>query len=200
MQMHTHVTGQLPEIKPCPPHNPPWGPDTYSGSASMAEMSTEEAKQVLAETEGADGDLVKRLRSVANAKITAAEEAALSTEDAAELAGFRRSALFDKAGIGNTEATEKLFRQALSSRDDLTVEMIQAEAAQYGLGSEKPSNPATPEEVQAHAEIERISGEAPAELPSIEERMKSATSLEDLRELEKQAGLVTEGEEFLDIF
>jgi len=167
----------------------------------MAEMSVEEAKGILAETEGADGDLVKRLRSVANSKITAAEEAALSPEDAAELAGYRRSALFDQAGIGNSEATEKLFRQALSGRDDLTVEMIQAEAAQYGLGkTEQPTNPASPEEQAAHAEMSRISGEPPAELPSLEERMQSAKSLDELRELERQAGLAVEGEEFLELF
>lgn len=168
----------------------------------MAEMTTDEAKEILAETEGAgDGDLVKRLRAVANSKITAAEGSQMSPEDMAELAGYRRNALFDQAGIGNSSNEEKLFRQALSSREDLTLEAIQTEAAKYGLTGESaaPANPASAEEIAAHGEIASAAGEAPSLPASIEERMKAAKSLDELRALEREAGLDA-GEDFLDIF
>ena len=168
----------------------------------MVEMG--DAKDLLAQAEASDDQLVQRLRGVLKERIETVEGSQMSDKDAAELASYRKAALFDQAGIGNAEPTEKLFRQAMSGRDDLTVEMIQAEAAQYGLTGDKappaPTNPATPDEVSAHEAITSASGEPPAAPPGIEERMQAAKSLEELRALEAEAGLNVDGEEFLDIF
>lgn len=167
----------------------------------MVEMG--DAKDLLAEAEGSDDALVKRLRGVLKERIDTVEGSQMSDKDAAELDAFRRGALFEQAGIGNAEPTEKLFREALSGRDDLTVEAIQAEAAKYGLTGEQsspPPNPASEAEVTAHQAITDAAGEAPAAPPGIEERMKAAKSIEELRALEAEAGLTASGEEHLDIF
>lgn len=167
----------------------------------MADYDASAVEALLAAAEDSEHELVKHLRGVAAGKFEAASQPnPVSEADMKELAGYRRAALFDEAGIGNSSNEEKLFRQALANTEGLTVDSIKAEAAKYGLSESAPEpNPATPEEMAGHQTMVDLNGEAPAPPPDIEARMASAKSPEELDALVAEAGLQWVGNQAADL-
>ena len=171
----------------------------------MADYDASAVEALLAAAEDSDHELVKHLRGVAAGKFESATQpqepvSQMSDQDMQELASFRRAALFDQAGIGNSSNEEKLFRQAFGSREGLTLEQIQAEAANYGLTGEQASesNPASPAEMAAHDAINDSFGDAPAPPPDLEEQIARTENPEQLYRLMRSHGFEIEGQRGID--
>ena len=160
---------------------------------------------LLAAAEDSDHELVRQLRGVAAGKFEGAtqppQEPQMSDADMQELAGYRRAKLIDDAGIGNTSTEEKLFREAMSLRPDLSPEMIQAEAAKYGLtGTSEPEpNPAGQDEMAAHQAMVDLQGEAPAAPPDLADQFANAESPEALDKLLQANGFTVSGNQAIDL-
>ena len=167
----------------------------------MADYDEGAIQALLEASENVEHELIQHLRGTLKQRVEPASDPR-TAELEAELAGFRQDALFREAGIG-TDGTGGLLRQALSGQEDLTVESIKAEAVKYGLVEGAPPapgpNPATADEMAAHQAMGDVLGDVPPPPPDIEARMNAAQTIEELRALEREAGIVVDNEEFLDL-
>ena len=174
----------------------------------MADYDASAVETLLSAAEDRDHELIQHLRGALKGKYegsTDSSSGSMSDADMQELAGYRRAAqyegLFKEAGIG-TEGTDRLLRDTLSTREGLTLESIKAEAAKYGITPQEPTqepNPATPEEIAAHQEVQDVAGEPPAVPPGIEERIANAKTEEELNALVAEAGLQWTGNKGIDL-
>lgn len=155
--------------------------------------SRDEALALLDLSEGSESELIKKFRGLLSDRLepSGSPEPATTLEgdDAAELAAFRREKLFTEAGVPDTKEG-RLLRRALANEENLNVEKIQAEFAEFAEGG---GSPVTETEAAAIEAFAASAGEAPATPPDIVERMEKASSLAELEALEREAGLTVVG-------
>lgn len=134
-----------------------------------------------------DTPVIKKLRAALKAQGAENAKTAKAASEALEKArGYEREKLFEEAGV--PAEARGLLQRALAGEDDLTVDMIRAEATSAGLLSE-PAPSVGQGERLAHEQVAQASG-GDASIPTgIEDLIRAAATPEEVLRLAEQGGM-----------